>query len=163
MKNGTCGRSGHFGIHGTDNHYIFLEDLVVRNWEVSGIELHALQYGDLHKVEIIGLEHTIYTRSTAVALQINESLLQMFIAEGVPGASEMLTSLETFVASNPSISTPLSPVPTARSTVVSSTSGFSRDFPFPMTPADCAQVAKDCGWTARETHPIPKLGDSSCF
>ena len=41
VRNGTIGRSSHFGIHGNDVYRVLLEDLEVTQWEATGISVNA--------------------------------------------------------------------------------------------------------------------------
>ena len=71
IKNGILGRSGHWGIHGNNNQNIFIENIIIKDWQVRGIELNGLIKGRIRNVEISGLEHLITSSVPLVgALQI---------------------------------------------------------------------------------------------
>lgn len=145
VKNGIVGRSGHFGIHGIGNSNVYLQDLHVKDWETSGIQLHGTQGGSLERIKITGLEHTINTRSTFVAVIVNRGFLNGLIAQNYSGADAQLIALDAFVAENAEMF--FTPITTSDSSVFAllMTSGFSRDLPFPLTPEDCVIISKNAG------------------
>ena len=55
--NGTIGRSSHFGIHGTNSSSIKMENLIIRDFEVSGIWINNGQQITINNCKIQGLIH----------------------------------------------------------------------------------------------------------
>lgn len=69
IRNGVVGLSSHHGIHGNGNDCIFIEDLMVTNFEVTGITLNSLSNSEIKNITIVGSSHTIKNRSRPAQLQ----------------------------------------------------------------------------------------------
>lgn len=112
IKNGTLGRSGHWGIHGNNNQNIFIENIIIKDWQVRGIELNGLIKGRIRNVEISGLEHLITSSVPLVgALQILR-ILENLSKFGYYKASDQYLRLKKFIHSNRSYLSPTQEFPT---------------------------------------------------
>lgn len=145
IKNGTLSRSGHWGIHGNNNKNIFIEDLLIKDWEVRGIELIGLNNGYIKNVEISGLEHSINTSVPLVgALQI-KGILSKFIPFGVYKAQEIYNDLVGFLDSNPGYLNPSQKLATGTIGGIFLTGAGVSNVGFPVTNTLCSHAAAMTG------------------
>lgn len=145
IKNGTLGRSGHWGIHGNNNTNIHFENLVIKDWEVRGIELNGLVGASLRKIEISGLEHIITTSVPLVgALQVKEVLRQL-AAQGYKDAKIRLQKLEKFLENNPGVLNPPQSLPIGTIGGIVIAGGGVSNVDFPVTSSLCAHAIKMTG------------------
>jgi hypothetical protein len=145
IKNGTLGRSGHWGIHGNNNKNIFAHNLLIKDWEVRGIELIGLRNGVIKNVEISGLEHTINTSVPLVgALQV-KGMLQQLIKYGFYHAEEQYNKLTNFIANNPGYLNPAQSLANGTIGGIFLTGGGVSNVGFPVTNAMCAHAAAMTG------------------
>lgn len=141
IKNGTLSRSGHWGIHGNNNENIFVHDLVVKDWEVRGVELIGLKNGCIKDVEISGLEHTINTSVPLVgALQV-KYLLEKLLTYGVYQAESQHRKLVDFLESNPGYLNPPQTIATGTIGGIFLTGAGVSNVGFPVTNQMCSQAA----------------------
>lgn len=141
IKNGTLSRSGHWGIHGNNNENIFVHDLIVKDWEVRGIELIGLKKGSIKNVEISGLDHTINTSVPLVgALQI-KYLLQKMIKYGIYQAESQYNKLVDFLENNPNYLNPPQELATGTIGGIFLTGAGVSNVGFPVTNAMCSDAA----------------------
>lgn len=76
IENGTLKRSTHWGIHGNNNSNLTLRNLKIRDWEVAGISLNALQGGYFKDLVILGCEHQITVKSIITSYNRTKDILQ---------------------------------------------------------------------------------------
>lgn len=141
VKNGTLGRSSHWGIHGNTNHNIEIHDVYVKDFEVAGIEMNGTTNTDIHDVKITGNEHLIAVTPMVAAAETLIDYLTTLSQNGFPGAAEQLASLEEYVATHPEIFDNPVLLPPNGFYGLFFTSGFTSATNFPMTPVDCAVAA----------------------
>ncbi len=145
IKNGTLGRSGHWGIHGNNNKNFFAHDLLIKDWEVRGVELIGLSNSIIKNIEISGLEHTINTSVPLVgALQV-KGMLQRLIKYGFYQAEEQYNKLTNFIANNPGYLNPAQSLATGTIGGIFLTGGGVSNVGFPVTNAMCAHAAAMTG------------------
>lgn len=145
IKNGTLGRSSHWGIHGNNNKNIHAENLCIKDFEVSGIETNSLINASFKKIDISGLEHVINIPPVMVIADVVMQVLKEYSQDPAPvgpQARSYLANLEAYVASNPKFSTPLYTVPGSMYAGIIMASGFTTLSPFPMTASDCEYSAE---------------------
>ncbi len=141
IKDGTLGRSSHWGIHGNNNSNIHIEKMRVKDFEVAGIELNGLVIADIHDNVITGNEHIIRVSPVGTCAQTLIKYLGVLVDEDFPGASDQFVSLVTFVNDNPQIFDVPSPIPQNTMYGIFLASGLSLATEFPVTPDDCALAA----------------------
>lgn len=145
IKNGILSRSGHWGIHGNNNENIFVHDLIIKDWEVRGIELIGLIKGFIKNVEISGLEHTITTSVPLVgALQVKE-MLRKLIKFGFYQAEAQHKKLCDFIDANPGYLNPPQTLPTGTIGGIFLTGGGVSNVGFPVTNAMCSYACAMTG------------------
>jgi hypothetical protein len=145
IKNGILGRSGHWGIHGNNNNNIYIENLIIKDWEVRGIELNGLVGASLREIEISGLEHIIKTSVPLVgALQVKK-VLQQLAAQGYKDAQIRLQKLEKFLEINLGVLNPPQSLPIGTIGGIVIAGGGVSNVDFPVTSSLCAHAIKMTG------------------
>lgn len=138
IKNGVLGRSGHWGIHGNNNSHIYLHDLVIKDWEVRGIELNGLVHGCIRNIEISGLEHSLNsTVQLAGALQVKE-VLKGLCKQRYKDADVYLARLEKWLDEHDDFAHPVHSLPTGTVGGVFIAGGGVSNSDFPVNASGCA-------------------------
>ncbi|GMU19645.1 MAG: hypothetical protein AMXMBFR12_08370 [Candidatus Babeliales bacterium] len=145
IKNGTLGRSGHWGIHGNNNSNIHLENLIIKDWEVRGIELNGLVRGSLKKIEISGLEHSIKTSVPLVGVLHVKQVLQHLAAQGFKDAQVRLQNLDEFLTKNPGLLNPPQSLPVGTIGGIFIAGGGVSNVDFPVTTSLCSHAMNMTG------------------
>lgn len=145
IKNGTLGRSGHWGIHGNNNSNIYLENLIIKDWEVRAIELNGLVNGSLKKIEISGLEHIIKTSVPLVGILHVKQVLQHLAAQGFKDAQLRLQKLDKFLSKNPGLLNPPQSLPVGTIGGIFIAGGGVSNVDFPVTTSLCSHAMKMTG------------------
>jgi hypothetical protein len=149
VKNGTLGRSDHWGIHGNSNSNITIQDMRIKDFAVAGIELNGVIDSTVSNVKITGLEHVIRTNFVGVAA----STLVKFLVEiaNTPdqpcytGACEQLAGLLAYIEANPELFRAPRFLPQAAFLGIAMASGFLNFTFFPSDPAACDLAALIAG------------------
>lgn len=102
IKNGTIGRSSHWGIHGNNNNNVKLHNLCIKNFQVGGVVINAPYNLKMKNINVSGLIDPIKVTGMVTASFILTGALNRLIALNVPGASQQLTNLQNYIANNPS-------------------------------------------------------------
>ncbi len=144
IKNGVLGRCGHINILGNNNSDITIRELLVADWEVSGIALNAVQRVSFKNVEVSGIEHLV----TISALSTEYFAIQFFLLSIINNpltpppivaqAQAILEGVVIFIAQNPVIP-PLLPANTIHGIKIES--GPSSNIIYPTTPDLCPYTA----------------------
>lgn len=145
IKNGTLGRSGHWGIHGNNNTNVHIENMLIKDWEVRGIELNGLVNGSIKKVEIAGLEHIIKTSVPLVGVLHVKEVLRHLAAQGYKDAKVRLHRLEEFLDENPDVLNPPQSLPIGTVGGIFIAGGGVSNVDFPVTTSMCAHAMKMTG------------------
>lgn len=141
VKNGTLGRSDHWGIHGNNNSAINIHDMHIKDFAVAGIQLNGVVDSTVSNVKITGLEHIIRTNFVGVAA----STLIKFLVEiaNIPdepcyeGACEQLSSLLAYIEANPELFNAPRLLPQGAVNGIAAASGFLNFTFFPSDSAAC--------------------------
>lgn len=146
IKNGMLGRSGHWGIHGNNNSNIHIENMIIKDWEVRGIELNGLVHGSIKNVEISGLEHVIKTSVPLVGVLHVKEILHHLAAQGYKDAKLRLQKLEEFLLDeNAGTLNPAQTLPIGTIGGLFIAGGGVSNVDFPVTTSMCAHAAKMTG------------------
>lgn len=137
IKNGTLGRSSHWGIHGNSNANIRVKDVVIKDFEVAAVECNGLIGGSFSDVKISGTEHIVRVTPLVAAADSLLAYLEELTSQNYPGAANQLIACTQYVTSQPEF------LPGTSSVVPSSiygmifTSGFPAITHVPITPEEC--------------------------
>lgn len=145
IKNGTLGRSGHWGIHGNNNSNIHIENMRIKDWEVRAIELNGLLHGSIKGIEISGLEHVIKSSVALVGVLHIKEVLKQLTAQGFKDAKLRLQKLEEFLIENPGILNPPQSFPIGTIGGIFIAGGGVSNVDFPVTTSLCAHAMKMTG------------------
>ncbi len=141
IKNGTIGRSSHWGIHGNVNNNLDIHDLRIKDFEVAGMEINSAIDSYIHDIKISGNEHLINNTPMHVAGYTLLFYLEALAAQSYPGAAAQVTSLQNYITAHPEIFDTPAVLPVSSYYGIEMTSGFPFIQPFPVTPESCATGA----------------------
>ena len=98
VMNGTLGRSSHHGIHGNSNTNIFVNNMVIRDFEVAAIGLNGPRAGAIQNISVSGTEHTTPFNGLFAVLNAAKVSLLRLIADGDSNAQPYLDALEVIIS-----------------------------------------------------------------
>ncbi len=98
IRNGTLGRSSHHGIHGNDNTDVFINNMVIRDFEVAAVALNGPKGGAIQNLSVSGTEHRTPFNGLFAVLNASRVGLQRLIADGDSNAQPYLDALEIIIS-----------------------------------------------------------------
>ncbi len=99
---GVLGRSGHWGIHGSNFDSLLVRNVRFRNQQVGGIVVNGERAVRLERVRITGWENDPIVVTPLVTGAYSLSLVLAALAQiPVPGAAEQFAAVQAYVAANP--------------------------------------------------------------
>jgi len=104
IYNGVLGRTSHMGIHGTDNNGLWLDSVVIRDFEVAGIQLNGASNVHLSNVHVgpsLGAPESsgrLPATATFSIAQFMSNTIQNTGIEWMHEFADLKSSIDSFVA-----------------------------------------------------------------